>query len=693
MADKDYKFEDDDILKEFSNIFPSLRDPYRELLERGWFRNILYYLGEQWFDIMRSSGLFAARYRVDYGVPTPVSNIIREHVKSMNALVLNKNFKARVWPNSEETEDKDAAEMGTSILPWLDAESDGDIEDVKEMTVMWTNLIGSAFTRTFAGTNDRKVNLIDGAGNSIKQADAIVDSLLPFNVTVPTLGLLLNRKKWIGIRTLQYKEWVEDTYETTLNDNSNASAYQVDYQKQLLQLIANVSTWIGQGGVAQELSSVRTENLVVMQEVEYAPTKAFPNGRYAAVVNGQVVNKAERLPIPVGEDKKWSYTVDHFVYNRVPGSFWPTGSIDDLISPQNTINQIDQALARNRKSLGRPMVLTPTELTLRRLSERSQDLLAIQYEGQKAAGARPQLSSGVPYPNQILEERLLQNQVAQDAGGDPKNVLRGKAPYAGAPGIALDILRETAEQSHGPDIARFYRTWQRVDRKRLIIVASTFTDTRMLKIKGKGNEVLVKHFKGSDLRGNTDVRLERIDGLSLTNAGKNQFLVSLLQYGMWDEQKGPKPDVRRELLRIFGLGGFPEEDNIHRQRAEYENSMIVAGGKFLEDIATPPMPTGEEDENGQPIVMGNVDPVFELDDHFSHIQVLGQLIFSKEFGSLSKLQKSVATMHYTYHTEKLAEQMEAEQQMQAEAAAAAQGGQPGAPGAGQPGGGPLDIGQ
>jgi hypothetical protein len=690
MAEKkDYKFDDEQILKDFTNIFPSLRDPYREILERGWFRNILYFLGEQWFDILRTSGLFAARYRLNWGVPTPVSNIIRDHVKSMNALTLNKNYKARVWPNSNETADKDAAEMGSAVLPWLDAESDGDIDDVKEMTALWTNLIGSGFTRTFAGTDDRKVNLIDGGGNAIKQADVIVDSLLPFNVVVPTLGLLLNRKKWIGVKTLQYKEWVEDTYDTKLNDNSDASAYQVDYQKQLLQLIANVSTWIGQGGVVQEMNTLRTEDLVVMQEVEFAPTKQFPKGRYAAVVNGQVVTKAERLPIPVGKDKKWSYTVDHFIYNRVPGSFWPTGSVDDLISPQNTINQIDQALARNRKSLGRPMVLTPTELTIRRLSERSQDLLSIQYEGARAAGSRPQLLSGVPYPNQVLEERDIQRQVAQDAGGDPKNVLRGKAPYAGAPGIALDILRETAEQSHGPDIARFYRTWQRIDRKRLIIVASTFSDTRMIKIKGKGNEVMVKHFKGSDLRGNTDVRLERVDGLSLTNAGKNQFLVQLLQYGMWDEQRGPKPDVRRELLRVFGLGGFPEEDNIHRARAEYENSMIVAGGKFLEDIATPPMPTGENDEDGQPIVVGNEDPVFELDDHFSHVQVLGQLIFSKEFGALSKLQKSIATLHYQFHTQKLAEQMQAEQEIQQEAAANAQGGQAGP---GQPGGGPMDVG-
>ncbi len=690
MAKKEEKlFEDNDVLADFTNIFPNMRDPYREVLERGWFRNILYFMGEQWFDILRGSGMFAARYRVNFGDPTPVSNIIRDHVKSMMALFLNKNYKARVWPNSNDSEDRDAADIGSAVLPWLDAESDGDIEDIKEMTALWTTLIGSGFTRTFAGNNEGKVNMIDAAGSEIKQTDVVVNSILPFNVTVPTLGLLLNRKKWVGVKTLQYKEWVEDTYEKKLNDTADSSAYQVDYQKQLLQMIASVSTWVGQGGISEKMTNLRNEELVVMQEVEYAPSKDFPKGRYAAVVNGQVVARKKQLPIPVGKDKKWAFTLDHFVYDRVPGSFWPTGSVDDLISPQNTINQVDQALAKNRKSLGRPMVLTPTELTLKRLSEKSQDLLSIQYEGARAMGNKPTLLSGVPYPNQVLEERLIQRQHAQDAGGNPKNILQGKAPYAGAPGIALDILRETAEQSHTPDINRYYRTWQRVDRKRLIIVSHTFPDSRILKIKGKGNEVLVKHFKGADLRGNTDVRLERVDGLSLTNAGKNQFLVSLLQYGMWDEQKGPKPDVRRELLRIFGLGGFPEEDNIHRQRAEYENSMMVAGGKLLEDIATPPMPTGEE-ENGEPVVIGNDDPIFEIDDHFSHAQVHGQLIFSREFKALGKESKAIAVVHYQFHTQKLTEQM----QMEAQLAAEAQGGEGGGPGAqaGEPGGQPLDLG-
>ncbi len=684
MAEKREKkaWEDKDVLAQFNDIFPSLRDPYREMIERGWFRNILYFLGEQWFEVLKSSGTFAARYRLNFGVPTPVSNIIRDHVKSMMALYLNKNYKARVWPNSSEQADIAAAEIGTSVLSFLDAESDGEMEDTKEIIAQWTILTGSGFTRTFAGTDEGNVVMIDKGGNAISRTNVIVDPLLPFNVHVPTLGVTLKRKKWVGIKTLQYKEYVEDTHGILLKGGTSiANSNQTDYQKQLLQMVANVSTWLGQGGVTSDMATMRKEDLVVFQEVEYAPTKDYPEGRYAAAVGGQVVKREERMPLPKSKEGKWSYTVDHFIYNRVPGSFWPTGSVEDLISPQNTINEVDQALAKNRKSLGRPMVLTPAELTLRRLSEKSQDLLAIEYDGRTTGGSKPQLLSGVPYPHQVLEERSLQMEVAQNAGGNPKNILAGKAPFAGAPGIAIDMLRETAEQSHNPDVARYYRTWQKVDRKRLVIVGATFTDTRMLKIPGKGNQVTVKAFKGASLMGNTDVRLELDSGLSFTNAGKNQFLMQLLQYGMWDEQKGPKADVRRELLRRFGMSGFPEEDNLHRKRAEYEKGMISQGGNFLVDIATPPLPTGEKDENDQDVVVGNYDPVFELDDHFSHIQVIDQLIFSNEFRDLGTEQQAIAKLHRQYHAAELGKQLQAEKELQAEAAQQAQG----AAGEGDPG--------
>lgn len=662
MPDKKTRMEDQWAKNFMSSVFRDIENSHQVILERTWFRNILYYLGEQWLVWLESNATFGHRYGLQYGVPTPVSNIIREYVRSIKALFLNKQYKAIIWPNSMELEDRDGAETGNAVLEWLNTRNDKEIEDIKEDLPLWLSLTGNAFTRTFPEI-DGNGFVLDAAGNSTKKADVCVDVVIPFNIRVSPLGSRLRQKRWVGCKTLAYREWVEDTYKVTLP--KEATDYrQVDYQRQLMSLVATVSPWKGRSLENMIINDDTCDDMVIVQEVEWRPDAKFPKGQYMAAVDGKILVNNDQLPMPV-RDGNWFYTFDHFHYNRTPGGFWCTGGVDDLISPQNTINEVDQALAINRKSLGRPRILTPSDLVLKRLSERGQALLAIQYDSKSALGTKPEFQPGTPYPNQILEERAIQRGVAQDAGGDPKNVLRGSAPYAGAPGVAIDILRETAEQGHAPDINAFYRTWNRVEKKRLVLVQELFTDSRLIKIQGKGNDVRIFNFKSSDLHGNVDVHLELDSGLSSTNVGKNQFMLQLIQYGFWDPNRGPKPDVRREMLYRFGMAGFPEEENLHKDRAEYENSMILAG-KDVESIALPPMPTGEEDPNnpGQELMVEQDDPVFELDDHYSHVQTHDQLILSREFRALKKETQMLAIFHREYHAAKLTEQEMSAQTLQ-----------------------------
>ena len=75
----------EDVSQEIVEIF-KVDDITRRVLDRTMFRNLLYYLGEQWLDWFESTSTFGRRYEINPGVPTPVSNIIRDTVKSMKAL-------------------------------------------------------------------------------------------------------------------------------------------------------------------------------------------------------------------------------------------------------------------------------------------------------------------------------------------------------------------------------------------------------------------------------------------------------------------------------------------------------------------------------------------------------------------------------------------------------------------------------
>ena len=682
------KPEDSEILADFAQIFKQDADYSQTIREVTWFRNILFYLGEQWISWYAEQNTFGSRFKLNLYEPTPVSNKIRDHVKSMKALILNKRYTARIWPNSDTQEDKDAAKLGSMALSSLDNENCNEVEDVKELIAMWVVLTGNAFGRTYANM-DNGIYFKDAAGTVMPKGEVTIECLIPFGVVVPSLGVLLDQKRYVGIKCLKEKEWVEDTHEVLISAESE-NTLKVEYEKQLMTLVANVSPWKGRSLDQGTLAEMDASKLVLYQEVEYRPTKKYHKGRYAAVADGQVLENKTEMPIKVGKDGDWFYTVTDFKYNHTPGSFWATSGIDDLISPQKSINEIDKDLSANRQSLGRPYVLTPTDLVLKRQSLKGQSFLALKYEATQAYGAKPEVHKGTPYPEQILKERTLNIENIQDAAGDPKNILRGQAPSGQASGIMVDILRESAELGHTPDIERFFRSWNRVKKKQLIVAKDTLSDTRLIKMTGEGNEVIVKTFKGADLRDNTDVRMELDSGVSTTRAGQNQFIMKLIEQGFFGIVS-EKPKVQYELLRRFGISWVPNETSVHEDRAGRENSMASQASKKdiqieFEDSDNPVALlkglffSRLNNETSEVEVLMN-DEYFRYDNDQVHYDSHTAVILSAEFQTWSIPNQMVLIGHNDMHYY----QMEAVKQQEALALIQAQGG--GAPpGPGGPGG-------
>ena len=672
--------EEKPIIDIVNELFDENLNPMRKVMERVWFRNILYYLGEQWINWLVSLNTFRRKPTHPF-VPTPVSNIIREYIRSMKAMILNRKMATRVWPNSKEEEDRQAAEMAENLLEWMDTENDGEFLDEKEKVTLWLGLTGTAFMRDFPML-DRGEFGIDTDGKIIKSGEVVSQAIIPFNVHVPDLGDSLRSKKMVGIKSLKEREWVEKTFKVKISGGSEEEA--VNYQHRLMKMVSNVSPWKG-SGLESQFMQIKTEDFVIFKEVEFRPTPKYPEGRYIIAVGKETIREHKRLPIPVVKGK-WDYTLTDFHYNYCPGRFWSDSGVDDLISPQNIINEIDQALVLNRKGLGRPLVLTPSDMSMSAQNSWGQSILAIKYDAMLSGGKEPKIERGVSLPAQVLEERLVQREVAQDAAGDPKNILKGKAPTAKASGIMVDILREAAEQAHTPDVDRFYRSLTRSYKKRLILAQILYTEERMIKAKGKGNEIKVIAFKAADLRNNTDVRLELDSTMSTTKAGQTQLILQMGQYGFFGDLQTADPETRQEVLRRMGLGGFRHKTSVDVERAQAEN-MVIINGKDVSEIQILSV------EEGQP-QMAVEDPRFRYDDHPTHFEVHRRKILSPEFNSLPDSVRTVFLAHNDAHAFKMEENREAmmEEMQNIEAMAGEEKGGPEG-GAGPPGGGEGAIGE
>jgi len=616
-------------------LFNTDLDYSRTMMDRIIYRNILYYMGEQWIEYLRSTGSFRRRQLPAY-IPTPVANEIRDFVRAVRSMFLTQNLVPKIRPNTNEKEDLAAAQLGEKLLTWMDTINDGEIHEEVAKVSDWLSLAGTAFLRTYPEMSQGKW-FFDGSGNLLKTGEVVTRNIIPFNVVMDESGENLRDKRWIGIKTLVPREWAEDTFKVNIAQESQKS---IEYQRRLMRLVGQVSPWKGHG--LETSAELENQELVMFKEVEIKPSIKYPTGRYIASCGKEIVQDFMALPIPA-EKESWYYSITDFHYNRIPGRFWSDAGVNDLISPQNRINQIDQALEMNRKGLGRPRVITPTDIGLKRVSDGGQGFLVLKYDALMSGGKEPKFEAGIALPQQVLEERAVAKTQIQDSSGDPKNILKGKAPSSKASGVMVDILRETAERSHAPDIDNFNSSKSKVYKKRLILAKTLYTEKRMLKVVGKGEKYNVIPFKGSDLRDNTDVRLELDSGISSTMAGKREILLQLAQYQVINMQD---PEMKQEYLKKLGLSGFAEKVNVDIERAERENSRIANGdvaGIFVIDEENP-------DENGEPVVMVD-DPLFEYDNHQIHVGIHRQFVLSAEFMQLAQDLQVIALSHLGAHSD------------------------------------------
>jgi hypothetical protein len=637
------KKDDKELVHAVNEIFENAQTDYsRAMLERIWYRNVLYYMGEQWIEFLKTQQTFRRKIIPDY-IPTPVTNIIREHVRTVKAMLLGVDLKSSIAPNTMEREDIKAAELGVNLLDWMDNANDGEFLDEKEKVATGLPLFGVNFLRTFPEMQSEKW-IFDKDGNPINTGDVGVENIIPFQVYCDSLGDRLNKKRWVGIQSLKPREWVEDTFKLKLSTPSDNKA--TDYYRRLMKMVGQVSPWKG-AGIDSATYSVDDDSLILFREVEMKPTLKYPEGRYILACSDKIIKQYDRMPIKV-QDGKWYYSLTDFHYDYIPGNFWSDASVNNLISPQNTINEIDQALIINRKGAGRVRLFTPTGLKVKKVDDvggLGVGMQVLEYDALLSGGAKPSIEQGTALPQSVLEERAIQRSAVQDIEGDPKNILRGQSPGSKASGIMVDVLRETAERSKAPDVNRFIRSLTKVQKKKLIIAQEIMTEERMLKICGRGNKWKIVKFKASDLRNNTDLRMEVSSGLATTNSGKMSVLMDFAQRGLLGDVAN-NPELKDELLKRAGLSGFTKQENVDSKRADMENAKIAV--KDFEGIflAEPNPESGAIDAESE--VVGE-DPYFKYDVHQIHYETHRQFMLSDEFAELPQEAQVVLIHHADAH--------------------------------------------
>jgi hypothetical protein len=203
---------------------------------------------------------------------------------------------------------------------------------------------------------------------------------------------------------------------------------------------------------------------------------------------------------------------------------------------------------------------------------------------------------------------------------------------------------------------------------------------RKVKITGPDGPFDVMAFEGSELRGNTDIRIEAGSALPTSKAAKQAFIMDLMKMGFIDPNKG------LEVMEIGGINKIYEQVQIDVRQAQRENlkmaqvnDNIIAQHQqqsfqtFMQDPNNQELiqsgmlmegPNGElvdltpttqmDPATGQPGQPAPVEfplivPVNTWDDHRIHIERHNNYRKSQAYENLSQAAKDLFEQHVQQH--------------------------------------------
>jgi hypothetical protein len=189
----------------------------------------------------------------------------------------------------------------------------------------------------------------------------------------------------------------------------------------------------------------------------------------------------------------------------------------------------------------------------------------------------------------------------------------------------------------------------------LKFVSNYWNEERLIRVTGMESFLEARRWKGSDLRGNTDVRVQSGSALPQSKAARQALLTEFMQYGWIDPASG------LEVLELNGLDKIVEDFLVDKRQAQRENMKLMdIDPEIVKGLNGPPVgPDGQpvigEDGSpvdpltGQPHQPQPAMPVNSWDNHAVHIQVHNQFRKSQQFELLDPAIKQEFELHVQLH--------------------------------------------
>lgn len=584
--------ENQQLLAYCDSLFNTAKDA-RVQFERQWYLNMAFYFGRHYAGWItpNSSSNFARLYEP----PVPpwrvrlVVNKVRAIVRTELAKITKERPRGFVLPSTSDDDDLFGARAGEAIYDHLYREL--KLAKINKQSVFWTLLCGSGFQKDFYDNSQK-----DTSG---QQGKIVVENVTPFHLFVPEVAEEdIENQSCVIHSMVKTKDWVKQAYDVDVPPNStNVGGTMED-------------RFLGALGIQTGV----TKNAVAIKEAWIKPCSKFKDGALIIWSGEEVLAMTDSWPL---EQLEYPFAK----FDHIPtGRFYGDSTIVDLIPLQKEYNRTRSQIIEAQNRMAKPQLtaprgsLDPSKIT-------SEPGLVVLYT--------PGFNKPEPLPLQPLPAYVNQNlqQTQQDMNdiSSQHEISRGSTPPGVEAASAISYLQEEDDTKLKTTVDSLEAAVEKVGRHILIHVQQNWEAQRQVKVTGVNDSVEVFAFNKSDLRDNTDFRIESGSALPISRAAKQAFIMEL------GKMQWISPSQAMRYLDMAETGRLYEETMIDVRQAQRENLMFSKG-------------------------VGDNITVNAWDEHAVHIKEHDNFRKKQSYDALDQRLKLIIENHVQVHKQSLCNQ-------------------------------------
>lgn len=532
--------EDRETVESVEGMFEQARKN-RLQFERQWYTNMAFYFGKQ--NVQWAPGVAGNSARL-WEPPAPswrvrlISNKIRPITRAELAKITKERPQAFVIPATSDDDDLAAARAAEAIYEHLWRTLNGN--RIIRRTMFWTLLCGTSFIKDWYDPEKT-----DPGGATEKVTGMVqMEPVTPFHLYVPDpQEEEIENQPYVVHALSKDPEWVSARFGKNVQADSGAGAGLLE-QKFLSAL-----------GIQ---NSPKTH--VAVKEIWIKPNRKHPKGAVIIWAGDTLLHKADEWPYAHGE---YPFTK----FDHIPtGRFYADSTIPDLIPLQKEYNRTRSQLVEAKNRMAKPQLVAPRGSVDPNKITSEPGLIVFYTPG----FAPPEPIPLVNIPSYAVQE-LDRCQRDMDDISSQHEITRGSTPPGVTAATAISYLQEQDDSKLANTVASVEEGVERIGQHFLSHVQSFWTAQRKIKVVGDDGQFETFMFSRSDIRDNTDLKIEAGSATPRSRAAKQAFITELGKMG-WIP-----PDRALRYLDMAETGRLYEEMQIDARQAQRENLKMKMG--------------------------------------------------------------------------------------------------------------------